>query len=131
MHRFLTRTAWYVRMAHMYDAARINDLKGRDIWFALCGWEPWYADPAMGGGNKLGNSWRCGPDTSAFLSQPAAARACWCRCCVSERRRLCVGADGSVLLLACAVAAVRTHVRTIVLCHDGRTTSSLGLEGGD
>ncbi len=32
---------------------------GRRIWFALCGWEPFYAPV----GHTLGNSWRVGEDT--------------------------------------------------------------------
>ena len=32
---------------------------GRPIWFALCGWLPWYAPV----GATLGNSWRIGEDT--------------------------------------------------------------------
>jgi hypothetical protein len=37
---------------------------GRDVWFALCGWETWYAtDTDQGGGQAIGNSWRVGPDT--------------------------------------------------------------------
>lgn len=35
---------------------------GRKIWYALCGWEPWYASHT-GGGNALANSARIGPDT--------------------------------------------------------------------
>jgi len=34
---------------------------GRPIWFALCGWESWYAWKAPG--KSLGNSWRVGVDT--------------------------------------------------------------------
>jgi Alpha galactosidase A/Alpha galactosidase C-terminal beta sandwich domain len=34
---------------------------GRPIWFALCGWNPWYAPV----GQSLGNSWRIGPDTGS------------------------------------------------------------------
>ena len=35
---------------------------GRHIWFALCGWHPFYSsDPK--GGKRLGNSARIGPDT--------------------------------------------------------------------
>eukprot|EP00658_Telonema_sp_P-2_P058257 TRINITY_DN4671_c0_g1_i4.p1 TRINITY_DN4671_c0_g1~~TRINITY_DN4671_c0_g1_i4.p1 ORF type:complete len:421 (-),score=72.81 TRINITY_DN4671_c0_g1_i4:138-1400(-) len=40
---------------------------GRPIWFALCGWQNWYAAPdakiGYQGGSTLGNSWRTGPDT--------------------------------------------------------------------
>ncbi len=36
---------------------------GRPIWFALCGWQPWYAWEGAGGGAALGNSWRVGMDT--------------------------------------------------------------------
>eukprot|EP00041_Stephanoeca_diplocostata_P038582 m.1529821 g.1529821 ORF g.1529821 m.1529821 type:complete len:569 (-) comp25239_c2_seq7:10771-12477(-) len=37
---------------------------GRRIWYALCGWEPFYAsDPTAG--NKLANSARIGPDTGS------------------------------------------------------------------
>ena len=37
---------------------------GRPIWFALCGWQSWYAwEPPGGGGHTLGNSWRVGMDT--------------------------------------------------------------------
>ena len=32
---------------------------GRHIWFALCGWNTWYAPQ----GQTLGNSWRIGVDT--------------------------------------------------------------------
>jgi alpha-galactosidase len=32
---------------------------GRHIWFALCGWNTWYAPQ----GKSLGNSWRIGVDT--------------------------------------------------------------------
>eukprot|EP00045_Choanoeca_perplexa_P013130 m.146956 g.146956 ORF g.146956 m.146956 type:complete len:543 (-) comp16248_c0_seq2:1596-3224(-) len=32
---------------------------GRPIWFALCGWKPWYAYT----GKSIANSWRVGPDT--------------------------------------------------------------------
>ena len=32
---------------------------GWPIWFALCGWYPWYAPQ----GHSLANSWRIGPDT--------------------------------------------------------------------
>eukprot|EP01043_Picozoa_sp_COSAG02_P026634 COSAG02_NODE_1540_length_12016_cov_20.828480_4_plen_612_part_00 len=39
------------------------------IWFALCGWQPWYAspNPAAGylGGRSIANSWRTGPDTGS------------------------------------------------------------------
>lgn len=39
----------------------------RPIWFALCGWQPWYAppNPQAGylGGRSIANSWRTGPDT--------------------------------------------------------------------
>lgn len=42
---------------------------GAKIWFALCGWKPWYAPPdpsiGYGGGLTLGNSWRTGPDTGS------------------------------------------------------------------
>lgn len=34
---------------------------GRPVWFALCGWNPWYAPV----GQSLGNSWRIGPDTGS------------------------------------------------------------------
>jgi hypothetical protein len=34
---------------------------GRHIWFALCGWEPFYAPV----GQTLGNSWRVGVDTGS------------------------------------------------------------------
>ena len=41
----------------------------RPIWFALCGWQPWYAppNPAAGylGGRSIANSWRTGPDTGS------------------------------------------------------------------
>lgn len=36
---------------------------GRSIWFALCGWNAWYAWEPPGGGKTLGNSWRVGMDT--------------------------------------------------------------------
>ena len=35
---------------------------GRKIWFALCGWQPWYAS-RPDGGDRLANSARIGPDT--------------------------------------------------------------------
>lgn len=38
----------------------------RTIWFALCGWEGWYASL---GGKSLGNSWRIGPDTGGGWSK--------------------------------------------------------------
>ena len=34
---------------------------GRPIWFALCGWNSWYAPVGM----SLGNSWRVGVDTGS------------------------------------------------------------------
>jgi alpha-galactosidase len=37
---------------------------GRPIWFALCGWEPFYAS-AADAGNTLANSARIGPDTGS------------------------------------------------------------------
>lgn len=37
---------------------------GRKIWFALCGWEPFYAPV----GHSLGNSWRIGEDTGGGWS---------------------------------------------------------------
>jgi alpha-galactosidase len=37
---------------------------GRKIWFALCGWNSFYAwQPPGGGGRTLGNSWRVNVDT--------------------------------------------------------------------
>lgn len=37
---------------------------GRRIWFALCGWNSFYAwQPPGGGGTTLGNSWRVNVDT--------------------------------------------------------------------
>ena len=42
--------------ATMRDALNAT---GRKIWFALCGWSPWYAPV----GASLGNSWRIGVDT--------------------------------------------------------------------
>eukprot|EP00039_Didymoeca_costata_P022146 m.3834 g.3834 ORF g.3834 m.3834 type:complete len:618 (-) comp2840_c0_seq1:87-1940(-) len=45
--------------ATMRDAFNAS---GRKIWFALCGWKPWYASRADGG-NVLANSARIGPDT--------------------------------------------------------------------
>lgn len=40
---------------------------GRPIWYALCGWEPFYAsDPK--GGTRLANSARIGPDTGSGWS---------------------------------------------------------------
>jgi hypothetical protein len=44
--------------AKMRDALNAT---GRHIWFALCGWEPWYAPV----GKSLGNSWRIGVDTGS------------------------------------------------------------------
>lgn len=42
---------------------------GHKMWFALCGWEPWYGppNPALNytGGMNMGNSWRVGPDTGS------------------------------------------------------------------
>ena len=41
----------------------------RPIWFALCGWQPWYATPNAQadylGGRSIANSWRIGPDTGS------------------------------------------------------------------
>lgn len=34
---------------------------GRRVWFALCGWNPWYGPE----GQQLGNSWRIGPDSGS------------------------------------------------------------------
>ena len=36
---------------------------GRAIWFALCGWESYYAWKPPGEGKSLGNSWRVNMDT--------------------------------------------------------------------
>lgn len=45
---------------------------GRHIWFALCGWETFYAPQ----GHTLGNSWRIGPDTgSGWLAVMANVEA--------------------------------------------------------
>jgi len=61
-----------IAIAH-YSAFRdaLNNT-GAKIWFALCGWKPWYAppDPSIGyeGGLTLGNSWRVGPDTGTGWS---------------------------------------------------------------
>jgi hypothetical protein len=41
--------------------ARALNATGRAIWFALCGWQSWYAWEAPG--RVLGNSWRVGMDT--------------------------------------------------------------------
>ena len=52
--------AEYTKMS----SALINATKApgsRPIWFALCGWKPWYA-PA---GRAIANSWRTGPDTGS------------------------------------------------------------------
>ena len=50
--------------AKMRDA--LNATK-RKIWFALCGWQTFYAtDPSAG--QSLGNSWRIGPDTGTGWS---------------------------------------------------------------
>ena len=39
---------------------------GKQVWFSLCGWHPWYAppDPSLNytGGASLGNSWRIDGD---------------------------------------------------------------------
>ena len=40
---------------------------GRPIWFALCGWQTFYATD-KGGGQLIGNSWRIGPDTGGGWS---------------------------------------------------------------
>ena len=45
--------ALYRKMGDAMDAS------GYPIWFALCGWEPWYTPI----GHKLANSARIGPDT--------------------------------------------------------------------
>lgn len=47
--------------ATMRDALNAT---GRPIWFALCGWQPWYATEPSGG-QAIGNSWRIGPDTGS------------------------------------------------------------------
>ena len=48
--------------AVMRDAlANATAATGRPIWFALCGWMPFYAPV----GQSLGNSWRIGPDTGS------------------------------------------------------------------
>lgn len=36
---------------------------GHPVWFALCGWEPFFAEERLGGGKRLANSARIGPDT--------------------------------------------------------------------
>eukprot|EP01060_Flectonema_neradi_P019261 TRINITY_DN2630_c0_g1_i1.p1 TRINITY_DN2630_c0_g1~~TRINITY_DN2630_c0_g1_i1.p1 ORF type:complete len:575 (+),score=87.19 TRINITY_DN2630_c0_g1_i1:47-1726(+) len=54
-----TQKGAIAQYAQMRDA--LNQT-GRPIWFALCGWEPWYASDPQGG-KVLGNSARVGPDT--------------------------------------------------------------------
>ena len=51
-------TTAFAEYATMRDALNVS---GRHIWFALCGWAPWYAPE----GQRLGNSWRIGPDTGS------------------------------------------------------------------
>eukprot|EP00730_Choanoeca_flexa_P007227 TRINITY_DN12298_c6_g3_i3.p1 TRINITY_DN12298_c6_g3~~TRINITY_DN12298_c6_g3_i3.p1 ORF type:complete len:553 (+),score=102.98 TRINITY_DN12298_c6_g3_i3:240-1661(+) len=48
-----TALAEYMNMSNALNAT------GRPIWFALCGWKPWYAYT----GKSIANSWRVGPDT--------------------------------------------------------------------
>jgi len=48
----------FAQYAAMRDALNAT---GRSVWFALCGWEAWYAPQ----GRALGNSWRVGPDTGS------------------------------------------------------------------
>lgn len=57
---------------HQYSLMRdALNATGYPIWFATCGWKPWYAsDPD--GGNKLANSARIGPDTGTGWSA-----VCW------------------------------------------------------
>lgn len=44
----------------------------RQIYFAMCGWQPWYAPPDPSnnypGGIAVGNAWRVGPDTGSGWS---------------------------------------------------------------
>eukprot|EP01043_Picozoa_sp_COSAG02_P008144 COSAG02_NODE_254_length_26937_cov_16.503950_23_plen_404_part_00 len=53
-----------VAIAHYAAFRDALNATGRKIWFALCGWQPWYASHA-GGGNALANSARIGPDTGS------------------------------------------------------------------
>ena len=55
------------------DYAKFRDAmnaSGTQVWFNLCGWEPWYAppDPALNytGGQSLGNSYRIWGDGGSF-----------------------------------------------------------------
>jgi alpha-galactosidase len=45
----------------LWDATRAPGI--RPIWFAMCGWQPFYAPPPAG--RHIANSWRVGPDTGA------------------------------------------------------------------
>jgi hypothetical protein len=69
--------------AKMRDALNAT---GRSIWFALCGWKPFYASDPKGGA-RLANSARIGPDTGpngecvhAQVCRCACVRACVCLC---------------------------------------------------
>jgi hypothetical protein len=49
-------------IAHYAAFGRALNATGRKIWYALCGWQPFYASHA-GAGDALANSARIGPDT--------------------------------------------------------------------
>jgi alpha-galactosidase len=66
--------------AEMRDALNAT---GRPVWFALCGWETFYATDS-GGGQAIGNSWRIGPDTGTG----------WSAVMINARRGLAVAASG-------------------------------------
>ena len=53
-----------IAIAHYAAFRDALNATGRKIWFALCGWEPWYA-AHPGAGNALANSARIGPDTGS------------------------------------------------------------------
>ena len=54
-----SHAAAIAQYAQMRDALNST---GYPIWFALCGWQPWYASDPLGG-KLIGNSARVGPDT--------------------------------------------------------------------
>lgn len=79
---------------------------GRPIWFALCGWEPFYAPV----GHSLGNSWRIGEDTGGG----------WANVLSNVEAMLSLGGfagpggwNDMSLLRECAAAAPRTPARII------------------
>lgn len=67
--------------AKMRDALNAT---GRPVWFALCGWQTWYATDS-GGGQAIGNSWRIGPDTGTG----------WSAVLINARRGLEVASSGA------------------------------------